>query len=37
MVEEKAQEIEALQRKNADLEDRLAALEALLSALNSQE
>lgn len=31
------QELETLRRKNADLEERLAALEALLSALRPQE
>jgi hypothetical protein len=36
-VEDKAQEIEALRRKNADLEERIAALEALLVASPPQE
>jgi len=36
-VEEKAQEIEALRRKNADLEARIAALEALLTASKPRE
>lgn len=37
IVEEKTQEIEALRRKNADLEGRLAALEAMLSVSKPQE
>ena len=36
-VEEKTQEIEALRHKNADLEARIAALEALLSTSKPQE
>jgi len=36
-IEEKSQEIEALRHKNADLEARIATLEALLSASKPQE